>query len=63
LNKIDMVEAVRIRALAETLARAGLAVYPISALTGQGIETLLEELYGMVAQAREQSVQEGALVV
>ncbi len=56
LNKIDIVREEDIQAAARALAAHGILVYPISAVTGQGVPALLEALYGMVTEARKAEV-------
>lgn len=48
LNKVDLLEEEAVKALADALAREGLAVLPVSALTGAGLPALKEALHALV---------------
>ena len=48
LTKIDLLSAQRIKALGESLRAAGSEVYPISAMTGQGISPLLAAIWNQL---------------
>lgn len=48
LNKVDLPEEEAVKALADALAREGLAVLPVSALTGAGLPALKEALHALV---------------
>ena len=48
LNKVDLLEEEAVKALADALAREGLAVLPVSALAGAGLPALKEALHALV---------------
>ncbi len=53
LNKIDLMSSDEVEAVKTRLEQASSAkVFPISALTGEGVRGLLEELGGVISQAR-----------
>ncbi|HXF83422.1 MAG TPA: GTPase, partial [bacterium] len=57
LNKIDRPEArARLEATAEVLTGRGYRVFPISSLTGEGVEPLLLAAADLVVEARRQRV-------
>jgi GTP-binding protein len=52
-NKVDILDdAERLERLARRLAAAGIACYPISAVTGEGVPALLEAMWRAIAEAR-----------
>lgn len=52
LNKTDLLTAERAEALVETLAAGGVPVFPISAITGEGIEPLLRHAWAYTRRVR-----------
>lgn len=50
LNKMDLVDDGRAKALERELAGQGVSVFPVSALTGRGLHELMEGLYRMVTE-------------
>jgi GTP-binding protein len=55
-NKLDALDDPdRLARLREHLQSAGIPLYPVSAVTGEGLDRLLEAIWKQVAQARERS--------
>jgi GTP-binding protein len=55
-NKIDALDDPdRLARLQQHLQSAGIPLYPVSAVTGEGLDRLLEAIWRQVAQARERS--------
>jgi GTPase len=62
-NKIDALdEPARLERLASHLERHGVALYPISAVTGEGMPALLEAMWRAVTRAREEESADAAIV-
>ncbi len=59
LNKIDVTHEEVVNKVASWFGEQGVPVLPISAYTGQGVDTLLKTLYGYVCKARETVVENG----
>jgi GTP-binding protein len=56
-NKIDALDDPdRLRRLQQHLDKAGIAMFPVSAATGEGIDALLEAVWRELAAARERAV-------
>jgi GTP-binding protein len=54
INKIDALSADALAELQAEAGQLGLPVYAISAVSGEGIPTLLRELYAQVLEQRRQ---------
>jgi len=57
-NKIDALdEPDRLSRLRARLADTGIAFHPISAVTGEGVQTLLEAMWRVVADGRQREAE------
>jgi len=59
LSQCDIVDNDTRQAALEALAPAGVPIFAISAVTGEGLQPLLDTLYDAVARARDEALAEG----